>query len=89
MTSASSGTAAALAVKATSANLESTYHSPVRTVLHKSTSILPRVLPNRPNLPTPSTAAFWEEVLDEAYDRLHLSTADAPARVVGKVSAIM
>lgn len=75
-------TAAALAVKPVRGDLESTFHSPVRTVLHKTTSLLPRVLPQHVDIPGPTTSAFWQEVLDGAYHRLNHASADSPARIV-------
>lgn len=80
---------AALAVKPASADLESTSHSPVRTALHKTTLLLPRVLTNGNYTLGPAKLAFWQEVLDEAYDRLNNAGTDASARVVGEFHAIL
>lgn len=81
-------TAAALAPKPPSSDLETSFHTPVRTALHKTTSFIPRVLPARDGTPSVNTAEFWEEVLDGAYDRLNSTTVDAPARVVGACPTI-
>ena len=77
-------TATALAPKPPVKDLETTFHTPVRTVLHKTAAFAPRVLPSPVSDSAPSTAAFWEEVLDGTYDRLNSIAAEAPARVVGE-----
>ena len=77
-------TAAAIALKPTVADLEASFHTPVRTLLHKTTSFLPRVLPYVPELPAPDTAEFWQDILNGTYDRLNTAEAEAPARLVGE-----
>lgn len=77
-------TATALAPKPPTTDLEASFHTPIRTLLHKTTSFLPRVLPNRPEVTAPSTAAFWHEVLGETHDRLNSGAVESPARLVGE-----
>ncbi|OCH85096.1 hypothetical protein OBBRIDRAFT_740471 [Obba rivulosa] len=44
------------------------------TVLHKTTSLLPRVLPQRHRSPTePECLEFWDELLNEAYNDLSVT----------------
>lgn len=69
----------------TGSSVEFTTRHEILTLLHKTTSLLPRVLESKsdnryPSYPT--SLEFWADILSGAYEDV-TSTADRPARIAG------